>query len=79
MAEIASPFQIARFGPYEVNLRLGEVRKFGTRIKFGEQPLRILILLMERQGDLVTREELRRQLWPGIHRRWQKDYFLVEL
>src|ERR1700756_2993220 len=53
----------ARFGPYEVDVRSGELRKFGTRIKLGEQPLRILILLMERQGELVTREELRSQLW----------------
>ena len=53
----------ARFGPYQVDERTGEVRKFGTRIKLGEQPLRILMLLMERQGELVTREELRVQLW----------------
>ena len=53
----------ARFGPYEVDVRSGELRKFGTRVKLGEQPLRILILLMERQGELVTREELRAQLW----------------
>jgi TolB-like protein/DNA-binding winged helix-turn-helix (wHTH) protein/Tfp pilus assembly protein PilF len=53
----------ARFGPYQVDERTGEVRKFGTRIKLGEQPLRILMLLMERQGELVTREELRTQLW----------------
>ncbi len=55
--------KVARFGPYEVDVRSGELRKFGTRIKLGEQPLRILILLMERQGELVTREELRSQLW----------------
>jgi TolB-like protein/DNA-binding winged helix-turn-helix (wHTH) protein len=53
----------ARFGPYQVDVRSGEVRKFGTRIKLGEQPLRILMLLMERPGELVTREELRVQLW----------------
>ena len=43
--------------------RAGEVRKYGTRIKLGEQPLRILMLLMERPGELVTREELRVRLW----------------
>jgi TolB-like protein/DNA-binding winged helix-turn-helix (wHTH) protein len=53
----------ARFGPYQVDVCSGEVRKFGTRIKLGEQPLRILMLLMERPGELVTREELRVQLW----------------
>jgi DNA-binding winged helix-turn-helix (wHTH) protein len=54
---------MARFGPYELDVRLGEMRKFGTRLKLGEQPLRILIFLIERQGELVTREELRTRLW----------------
>ena len=54
---------IARFGPYELDVRSGEVRKFGVRVKLGEQPLRILIQLMERPGELVTREELRDRLW----------------
>ncbi len=63
MTQQTSTDGVARFGPYEVNLRSGEVRKFGLRIKMGEQPLRILVLLMERQGELVTREELRTQLW----------------
>jgi len=57
------PGVVARFGPYEVDVRSGEVRKFGARIRLGEQPLRILVLLMERPGELVTRVELRRRLW----------------
>ncbi len=44
-------------------MRSGEVRKFGTRIKLGEQPLRILVQLIERPGELVTRAELRERLW----------------
>jgi len=55
--------RIGRFGPFEVNLRSGEVKKFGMRIKLGEQPVRILGLLMEREGELVTRDELRNHLW----------------
>lgn len=55
--------RIGRFGPYEVDVCLGEVRKLGLRIKLGEQPLQILILLIERQGQLVTRDELRNHLW----------------
>jgi TolB-like protein/DNA-binding winged helix-turn-helix (wHTH) protein/Tfp pilus assembly protein PilF len=55
--------ETARFGPYEVDLRAGQVRKFGIRIKLGEQPLQILAMLMERPGELVTREELRAKLW----------------
>jgi TolB-like protein/DNA-binding winged helix-turn-helix (wHTH) protein len=54
---------IGRFGPYELDVRFGEVRKLGIRVKLGEQPLRILILLTERPGELVTREELRLRLW----------------
>jgi TolB-like protein/DNA-binding winged helix-turn-helix (wHTH) protein len=54
---------IARFGPCELDVRSGEMRKFGIRVKLGEQPLRILILLTERPGELVTREELRVRLW----------------
>jgi TolB-like protein/DNA-binding winged helix-turn-helix (wHTH) protein len=53
----------ARFGPYEVDLRTGQVRKFGIRIKLGEQPWQILAMLLERPGELVTREELRAKLW----------------
>src|SRR6202021_2979652 len=52
-----------RFGPYQDDVRSGEVRKFGTRIKLGEQPLRILMLLLERPGELVERGELRGLLW----------------
>lgn len=63
MAPLTVRPKTARFGPYEVDVRSGELRKFGARVKLGEQPLRILILLMERQGELVTREELRAQLW----------------
>jgi TolB-like protein/DNA-binding winged helix-turn-helix (wHTH) protein/Tfp pilus assembly protein PilF len=63
MTQLTTSPAVARFGPYEVNTQSGEMRKFGIRIKLGEQPLRILLLLMERQGDLVSREELRSRLW----------------
>lgn len=60
----ASPAQIVRFGVFELNVRSGELRKAGTRISIQEQPLQVLALLLERPGELVTREELRRRLWP---------------
>ena len=63
MGKRTSTQAIARLGPYELDVRSGEVRKFGIRVKLGEQPLRILILLTERAGELVTREELRDRLW----------------
>lgn len=53
-----------RFDQYTVDLRTGELRKNGTRIRLQEKPLRVLVALMERPGDLVTREELQKKLWP---------------
>ena len=63
MTDSRTAFRTARFGAYEVEVRSGEVRKLGTRIKLGEQPLCILLMLMDRAGELVTREELRAELW----------------
>ena len=54
-----------RFGAFEVDLRSGEVRKHGIRLKIQDQPFQILALLLERPGDVVTREELRQKLWPA--------------
>ena len=56
---------IIRFGAYEVNIRAGELRKSGVKIKLQEQPFRVLVTLLQHSGDIVTREELRRQLWPA--------------
>jgi len=53
-----------KFGPYLVDLAVGEIRKNGSRLRLQEKPLRVLVLLAERQGELVTREELRKRLWP---------------
>jgi TolB-like protein len=53
-----------KFGPYLVDFRAGELRKNGTRIRLQEKPLRVLALLADRQGQLVTREELKKHLWP---------------
>ncbi|HXJ90818.1 MAG TPA: tetratricopeptide repeat protein [Candidatus Binatia bacterium] len=53
----------ALFGPYSLDLRSGELRKFGNRIKMGEQSFRILCQLLDANGEMVTREELRDQLW----------------
>ena len=52
----------ALFGPYAPDLRSGELRKFGSKVKMGEQSFRILCLLLEAQGEMVTREELRTKL-----------------
>jgi TolB-like protein/DNA-binding winged helix-turn-helix (wHTH) protein len=53
----------ASFGPYTLDLRSGELRKFGVRVKIGEQPFQILAMLLESPGEMVSREELRARLW----------------
>ena len=55
---------VVRFGTYEVRLQSGELRKSGLRIKVQQQPLRLLEILLERPGEIVTREELRSRMWP---------------
>lgn len=52
-----------RFGVFELDLHAGELRKSGVKIKLQEQPLRLLIALLQEPGEVVTREELRRKLW----------------
>lgn len=65
MAEsLSSSQQILRFGTFEVNPRSGELRKGGVRIKLHGQPFEVLAMLLERPGQVVTREELRLRLWP---------------
>jgi TolB-like protein/DNA-binding winged helix-turn-helix (wHTH) protein/tetratricopeptide (TPR) repeat protein len=54
-----------RFGVYELDVRTGELRKGGTRIRLQEQPFQVLAALVERPGEVVTRDELRERLWPS--------------
>ena len=63
MDRISSPRPM-KFGPYVAGFRTGELRKNGTRIRLQEKPLRVLGLLAEKQGQLVTRDELKKRLWP---------------
>ena len=53
-----------RFGVFELNTRSGELRKAGARIRIQDQPLKILVALLEQPGTVVTREELKRRIWP---------------
>jgi Tol biopolymer transport system component/DNA-binding winged helix-turn-helix (wHTH) protein len=57
--------RMIQFGVFEVDLRSGELRRNGSRIKLQEQPLQILTLLLEQPGEVVSREELRTRLWPA--------------
>src|SRR6202049_737826 len=56
---------IVRFGTYEVSLQSGEVRKAGLKIRVQQQPMKLLETLLERPGEVVTREELRSRVWPN--------------
>ena len=55
--------EVLRFGSYEVDIRAGELRKDGIRIKLHGQPFDVLTLLLQRPGEVVTREELQQKLW----------------
>src|SRR3981081_4103370 len=65
MALEAQASAILRFGVFEVDVRAGEVHKQGARIKLQEQPFHVLTILLQRPGEVVTREELRHQTWPA--------------
>src|ERR1700735_449434 len=54
---------VLQFGTYEVSLQSGEVRRAGLRIRVQQQPLKLLEILLERPGEVVTREELRGRIW----------------
>jgi cholera toxin transcriptional activator len=56
---------IYRFGAYEADPRSGELRKSGVRLRLQEQPFQVLLILLDRPNEVVTREELRQQLWPA--------------
>src|ERR1700730_1627336 len=61
----ASHTQPVRFGAFELDLRAGDLRKQGVKMKLQEQPFQILAMLLEQRGQVVTREELRSRLWPS--------------
>jgi TolB-like protein/DNA-binding winged helix-turn-helix (wHTH) protein/tetratricopeptide (TPR) repeat protein len=63
--EPSIPKSVVRFGTYEVSLQSGEVRKSGLRIRVQHQPLKLLEILLERPGEVVTREELCSRVWPN--------------
>ena len=64
MPETDVHLRLLRFGNFEVDLRSGELRKAGAKLKLSGQPFQVLSILLERPGEVVTREELQSQLWP---------------
>jgi Tol biopolymer transport system component/DNA-binding winged helix-turn-helix (wHTH) protein len=56
--------RLVRFGIFEVDLPAGEVRKGGVKLKLTGQPFQVLVILLERPGEVVTRDEVQKRLWP---------------
>src|SRR5271163_694033 len=65
MAARPEPGERICFGPFEVDLRTGELRKKGFKIRLQNKPFQILAALLECPGEIVMRDELHRRLWPG--------------
>jgi DNA-binding winged helix-turn-helix (wHTH) protein len=57
--------KVVRFGLFELDLGAGDLRRGGVKLRLQEQPFQVLALLLERTGEVVTREELRQKLWPA--------------
>jgi TolB-like protein/DNA-binding winged helix-turn-helix (wHTH) protein/Tfp pilus assembly protein PilF len=57
--------RVIRFGAFDVDVAAGELRKGGSRVRLQEKPFQLLLLLLERPGEIVTRDEVRQALWPA--------------
>jgi DNA-binding winged helix-turn-helix (wHTH) protein len=64
-AEHPHPHRRLRFGVFEMDLRTGELRKHGMQVRLQKQPFQVLAMLLEHPGEVVTREELQKNLWPA--------------
>src|SRR5215467_1532968 len=56
---------VIRFGIFDVDLRAGQLRRNGVKVRLQEQPFQVLAILLERPGEVVTREDLHARLWPA--------------
>src|SRR6202047_3211705 len=65
MLEAENPHSRLRFGVFEMDLRTGELRKHGMQVRLQKQPFQVLAMLVEHAGEVVTREELQKNLWPA--------------
>jgi len=65
MPETEHPHRRLRFGVFEMDLRTGELRKHGMQVRLQKQPFQVLAMLLEHSGEVVTREELQKNLWPA--------------
>ena len=65
MEQTTAAGRVVRFGRFELDLQSLELRKGGARVRIQEQPLQLLLLMVERPGEVLTREDLRQRLWPN--------------
>jgi DNA-binding winged helix-turn-helix (wHTH) protein len=65
MAQTEPQYRPLQFGNFEVDVRAGELRKAGVKLKLSGQPFQVLCILLERPGVVATREELQKRLWPN--------------
>src|SRR3981189_3562482 len=65
MPTLAPATRVLRFDTFELDLRAGELRKRGVKLRLQGQPIQLLAILLQSAGNLVTREELRAQIWPA--------------
>ena len=60
--------RVIQFGAFELDLAAGELLKGGSKVRLQEQPYQVLVALLERPGEVVTREELQERVWGGARR-----------
>jgi DNA-binding winged helix-turn-helix (wHTH) protein len=65
MSDPASPPRLIKFEVFEVDLRSGELRKHGLKVKLQKQAFEVLVMLLEHPGEVVTREEIQQKLRPA--------------
>ncbi len=65
MDQLSPERPVLTFGNFKLDVRTGELRRNGTKLRLQGQPFQILVVLLERAGEVVTREELQRKLWPA--------------
>src|ERR1700674_145082 len=65
MEKAEHPHRRLRFGVFEMDFRTGELRKHGMQVRLQKQPFQVLVMLLEHPGEVVTREELQKNLWPA--------------
>src|ERR1700751_1481717 len=65
MGSAQAPLALVRFGMFEADLRAGELRRNGVKVRLQDLPFRALTLLLSRPGEVITRDEFRQVLWPS--------------